>query len=183
MDRPHASPERDTSAATGPARGLAALFGMTDTVWERHANPWSGWSRVPILPLMTAAIWWRDALDGLFWPTIAALVLWTWINPRVFPPPATTANWMSKAVMGERVWLNRKRVPVPRHYHRALPIITGFSLAGLPLIGLGLLFEDAWPLLLGLVLSLLGKFWFLDRMVWLYDDMSRTHPIYASWMR
>ncbi|MEM1299530.1 MAG: DUF6653 family protein [Pseudomonadota bacterium] len=27
------------------------------------------------------------------------------------------------------------------------------------------------------------KMWFLDRMVWLYDDMAKTHPEYAAWLR
>ena len=28
----------------------------------------------------------------------------------------------------------------------------------------------------------LGKMWFLDRMVWLYEDMKDTTPEYRSWL-
>jgi hypothetical protein len=168
---------------SGALARIAHLQGMSEAVWERHANPWSGWTRVPVLPLLAAALFWRDALGAALWPTLGALVVWTILNPRVFPPPRSTASWMSRAVMGERIWLARGEVPVPLHYERAIPIILGFSFAGLPLIGLGLYFEQACPLLMGLVLGMLGKFWVLDRMVWLYDDMCRAHPIYKAWLR
>ncbi len=36
---------------------------------------------------------------------------------------------------------------------------------------------------LGVAIVLIGKLWFLDRMVWLYDDMRNAHPDYASWLR
>jgi len=56
-------------------------------------------------------------------------------------------------VLGERVWINRKQIPVPEH-HRLVPnLLSGIS-------GFGLLF-----------LIYTGKVWFLDRMVWLYEDM------------
>ncbi|MEL7048152.1 MAG: DUF6653 family protein, partial [Pseudomonadota bacterium] len=31
---------------------IERAMAMDDSVWERHANPWSAWSRVPILPLL-----------------------------------------------------------------------------------------------------------------------------------
>jgi hypothetical protein len=167
---------------SGPLFQIARLQRMDDRTWARHANPLSGWTRVPILPLICAAIFWRDALGVWLYPLLGALMIWAWVNPRAFPPPRTTRSWMSKAVMGERVWLARDRVPVPLHYRRAVPIILGFAVAGVPLIALGLWYQAAWPLVLGLTLSLLGKFWFLDRMVWLYDDMSAGHPIYRAWL-
>lgn len=167
----------------GALSRIAQVQGMSEAVWDRHANPWSGWTRVPILPLLVAALHWRESLGPLLWPVVFLLVFWTFLNPRAFPAPASTDNWMSRAVLGERIWLARREVPVPLHYERAIPIILGFSVAGLPLIGLGLHFGQGWPLVLGLVLCMLGKFWFLDRMVWLFDDMSRTHPTYRAWLR
>ena len=34
---------------------------------------------------------------------------------------------------------------------------------------------------MGIVLAYLGKSWFLDRMVWLYEDMKNENEIYKSW--
>lgn len=42
------------------------------------------------------------------------------VKPHVFPKPHSTNHWISKGVLGERVWLNRDRVPVPQH-HRRVP--------------------------------------------------------------
>ena len=39
---------------------IASAFGLDDEGWARHANPWSGWTRViTTLPLLIAAIWSR----------------------------------------------------------------------------------------------------------------------------
>lgn len=35
----------------------------------------------------------------------------------------------------------------------------------------GLAFLDPWPTILGAALMFLGKLWFVDRMVWLYEDL------------
>ncbi len=42
---------------------------------------------------------------------------------------------------------------------------------------------EAWPTLLGMTLTFLGKLWFVDRMVWLYEDMRNATPEYRSWLR
>jgi len=36
--------------------------------------------------------------------------------------------------------------------------------------------------MVGLVLSMQAKLWFVDRMVWLFDDMA-GHPAYRDWLR
>jgi uncharacterized membrane protein len=38
-------------------------------------------------------------------------------------------------------------------------------------------------MLLGVVLLVMPKVWFVDRMVWLYEDMKDAHPTYQSWVR
>jgi len=43
-------------------------MGMDDATWKRHANPWSGWSRITILPLLCLAIMsrvWVDSVEEL----------------------------------------------------------------------------------------------------------------------
>ena len=34
----------------------------------------------------------------------------------------------------------------------------------------------------GLAVAMGAKLWFLDRMVWLFDDMARTNDEYKSWL-
>ena len=39
-----------------------------------------------------------------------------------------------------------------------------------------------WPTLFGSALVFLGKLWFIDRMVWLYEEMKEATPEYKSWL-
>ncbi|MEM8699328.1 MAG: DUF6653 family protein, partial [Pseudomonadota bacterium] len=160
-------------------RAIAKLFAMDPTTWERHANPWSAWTRLPVLPLICLAIWAREWIGAWCLLPLALLALWTWVNPRAFPPPVSTRSWAARAVMGERVWLNRQNVAIPRHHAVWAGLLSvGPALGMAPLIW-SLWALQIWPLILGLVVVLGGKLWFLDRMVWLYDDMARQHPDYA----
>ncbi len=161
---------------------LASVFRMTDEVWARHANPWSVWTRYAALPLLVLTIWSRVWLGAWSWAPIAVVVLWIWINPRVFPRPESTDNWASRAVLGERVWLQRKAVPVPVHHRHAPNVLSLFSLLGLVATIYGLVELRIWPAALGTLLVILAKSWFLDRMVWLYADMQEATPEYRSWL-
>ena len=161
---------------------IARLFSMTDEVWEKHANPWSVWTRFSALPLLIVAIWSRLWIGPWAWALVSVTIYWIWINPRLFKKPLSTDNWASKAVLGERVWLNRKTIPVPRH-HRIMPnLLNVISAAGLPLLIWGLVQYEWWPTLSGIVLIYTGKVWFLDRMVWLYEDMKDASPEYSKWL-
>lgn len=157
------------------------LMGMTDDVWGRHANPWSVWSRVIILPLLTLAIWSRVWIGWWAILPIILLMVWIWINPRVFKRPKSTDNWSSKAVLGERVWLKRQSTPIPKHHDRAARILSYIPMAGLVPYVHGLIVQSPWEATVGLVLIVIGKLWFLDRMVWLYDDMKDERSEYAEW--
>ncbi len=163
-------------------RGVTAAFGMDEATWARHANPWSVWTRNTVLPLLVIAFWSRVWLGWWAAVPVALALLWTWLNPRLFPIPDSTDNWASKAVLGERVWLNRKAVPVPAH-HRAAPVILA-AVAGVGALGVvwGVVALAPWPTVTGALMVYLGKLWFLDRMVWLYEDMRKTVPAYARWL-
>ncbi|TWU58547.1 hypothetical protein Poly51_13260 [Rubripirellula tenax] len=158
-------------------------MGMSDAVWQRHANPISGWTRVPVLPMLAMGIWSRIWLGWWALLPIAAILIWTWFNPRVFPIPASTDNWMSKGVLGERVWLNRNNISIPAHHARIAQILN--ALAGLGLIPfvVGLVQLDAWAVVGGTAIMMIAKLWFLDRMVWLFDDMKDKHVEYGRWLR
>ena len=58
----------------------------------------------------------------------------------------------------------------------------GSAVGIIPLVW-GLWSLDVTMTLLGLVLVVLPKVWFVDRMVWLYEDMQDADPTYASWLR
>ncbi|MGB7441071.1 MAG: DUF6653 family protein [Coleofasciculaceae cyanobacterium] len=161
---------------------IANTFSMTDTVWERHANLWSVWTRFIILPFIVLAVWSRVWIGWWAIAPFLMLLLWTWINPRIFPKPSSTNNWASKAVLGERVWLNREQIPIPVHHEIMAKTLSLVSGVGLPFLVWGLLNLTIWPTLLGVVLVYAGKMWFLDRMVWLYEDMKGSAPEYQGWL-
>jgi hypothetical protein len=160
---------------------ISRLFGLDEETWMRHANPWSVWTRNTVLPLLVLAFWSRIWLG---WGSVALIipaVLWMFFNPRIFSRPASTDNWASRGVLGERVWMNRSRIPVPT-YHRHVPHLLNVisALGFLGVIG-GTWMLDFWILALGFVPVYLGKLWFLDRMGWLYRDMQQV-PEYRAWL-
>lgn len=161
---------------------IASAFRMSDEVWAQHANPWSVWTRATVLPLWVLAVWSRVWWSWGSWVAVGLVLLWTWLNPRLFAKPTSTENWASQAVLGERVWLNRDVVPVPEHHRLAPLVLNGISALGLPFLVWGLVVLNLWSVGVGAVLVYCGKFWFLDRMVWLYRDMHDATPEYRSWL-
>lgn len=149
------------------------LMGMDDRVWARHANPWSGWTRVATLPLLAVAIWSREWIGWWALVAVTAVALWTWLNPRLFPPPASHDAWMTRGVLGEQVWLKRRISPIAAHHETMARILSTGSALGLLPFAYGLWRYDLAYTLLGLVVLMGGKLWFLDRMVWIYEDRSR----------
>ena len=143
------------------------LMGMDDAVWRRHANVWSVWTRIPIGPLLVLAIYARAWIGWWCLLPIALLLLWNWLNPRVFPAPKRLDSWAARGVMGERLFLARKQRPIPRHHLVAAWTTTAIALAGLPITDFGLWVLNPWATALGAVFMFLGKLWFVDHMVWL----------------
>jgi hypothetical protein len=105
-----------------------------------------------------------------------------WANPRVFHRPKNMGNWASRGVLGERVWLNRDAVPVPER-HRVVPhVLNVVTAVGTAFVVWGLVTLAVWPTLLGSVLVYCGMLWFLDRMVWLYEDLAEQNDQYRAWL-
>ncbi len=156
---------------------VAAAFSMDEAAWRRHANPLSVWTRYSVLPLMLAAIW---SHAWLGWPAaiglLAVTAAWGWLNPRAFPPPSSTDNWASRAVLGERIWLARKAVPIPAHHGRVIGVLSVIAAGGL-VVSLGAAIAlQFWPMMFGLAVVILAKSWILDRMVWIHHDMAGAAP-------
>lgn len=151
-------------------RRIAAAFRMDDATWGRHANPWSGWTRLTALPLLALAGWSRAWIGGWWVLALAAALAWTWFNPRLFPPPARMDAWMTRGVLGERIWLARDTRPVPAR-HRLVPnLLSAIAGGGVMLAVFGVIVLAVWPTVMGVVVAMLAKLWFLDRMVWLHAD-------------
>ncbi len=163
-------------------RTVAKAFALDDAAWRRHANPWSVALRNTVLPVLVLAFTSRLWLGWWAVVPVALALLWTWLNPRIFREPASFDHWASKAVFGERIWLNRDAVPVPAR-HRTVPnILSVISGVGMLFVLWGLLVFDLWPILFGIALVYCGKLWFLDRMVWLWEEMKDATEEYRSWL-
>lgn len=171
----------------GRDRNIFAVFermmGMDEAAWQRHANPWSVYSRMTILPLLTLAICARVWLGWGALVPVALVGMWIWWNPRAFGRPAHTDNWASRVTFGERVLLNRARVAVPAHHHQWALALSAVAGVGLPAWIWGMWRLDVGMILFGLTLMFGSKLWMCDRMVWLYQDMKDADPTYASWLR
>ncbi len=163
-------------------RKIAALFNLTDNNWMKHANPWSVYTRYAVLPLIILAFWSRIWIG--WWSAIPAVVslLWMFFNPIAFPIPKSTKNWASKAVLGERIYLNRDKITIPKKHKLPIHTLLNFiSSVGMLLAIWATIYYSIWGALLGVMLAYLGKSWFLDRMVWLYEDMKNTNDEYRNW--
>lgn len=163
----------------------ARSHAMDEAAWERHANPLSVYSRMLTLPFLAAAPFLRVWI-GLWWlAPFLLLCVWLWLNPRLFPKPKHTTSWASRAVLGERVWLARFTHPIPTHHTAMAMKLQLVSGLGTFSCVLGCFALQPWPALLGVCLIYAGKLWFLDRMVWLYEDTLRepnAPPAYRAWL-
>ena len=160
---------------------IARVFNLTDDNWMKHANPWSVGTRYSVLPVIVLAFWSRVWIG--WWCLIPAAVslAWMFFNPVFFKKPRSTRNWASQSVLGERVWMNRKAVPVPDR-HKVLPrVLNAVSSVGLLLSIWAVIDLSLWAAVLGVAVTYLGKSWYLDRMVWLYEDM-KQRPEYGKWL-
>lgn len=160
---------------------VASVFRLDDENWMRHANPASVWTRFTVLPLLILAFWSRAWLGWWAVIPVALAVAWTFLNPVVFPRASTTDNWASKGVLGERVWANRNNVPVPAHHRRVPNLLNALAGIGMVLIIWGVIALSIWPTITGTAIAFAFKVWYVDRMVWLYEDMKHL-PEYGEWL-
>lgn len=166
------------------ANPFERLMGMDEAAWSRHANPWSVYTRMLLgLPVTLGALWSIRPLGLWSLAPLAAAFLLARVNPVLFPPPASTDNWASKATFGERVWLNRANLAIPSHHARwamGLAVASGVAFVA---AALGAALHHPLAAIAGGVVCWQTKAWFCDRMVWLYEDMKTADPAYAAWLR
>lgn len=163
-------------------RTIAKAFRLTDANWMKHANPWSVWTRYSVLPLIVLAFWSRAWIGWWCLLPGAISILWMFFNPVFFSRPKSTRNWASRAVLGERVYLNRDKVEIPDIHKTPLyGILNGISSVGMVLSVWAIVVYSIWGAVLGVALAYMGKSWYLDRMVWLYETMKTENEEYRQW--
>lgn len=161
---------------------LSQWMQMDEETWQRHANPLSVFSRMLVLPLILFAIWSRKWIGWKAIFPFGLAMLWNWYNPRLFDKPKSTDNWASKAVFGERVWLKKDEEAIPDR-HRGLPeFLNAVNAAGFFISIVGAFQRKIWVSSTGAAMNYLAKFWFLDRMVWLFNEQQEKHKKYRKWI-
>ena len=153
----------------GAVSKIASVFRMTDEVWTRHANPWSVWTRFGAIPLMILAIWSRVWLGRWCLVPIAAVIVWLWLNPRVFAPVENPTGWAAKGIYGEKLWL-MDRPRVPAGYRAVLRFLIGVAGLGFAILAFGLIMLEVWPTVFGASLIVLGQLWRIDRLGLLFEE-------------
>ncbi|SFT89529.1 hypothetical protein SAMN05444141_104207 [Pseudovibrio denitrificans] len=138
--------------------------------------------RALVLPALLAPLWYQPTL-GWFWAVAlsVAAVAWVWIIPPFGKKNVGAQTWAQKAILGERMWLNRMFVPIPAPYHqKALALLV----VGLIAVGLAIwaAATNNLPLMLtGGIIAYLAKFTSLFVMVKIFEHMKNAHPLYKSW--
>ncbi|MCP1198428.1 DUF6653 family protein [Notoacmeibacter sp. MSK16QG-6] len=156
------------------------VMGMDDEIWRRHASPWSVYTRVPTILLFTLAIWSRFWIGWWAIVPISIVAIWTFLNPRLFAPPTHFDGWAQRVVLGEQIWIERKKRSIPFHHRRAATLLLiATALCCLPLI-YGLVWRNPWAAFGGATLLSTFKLWFCDRMAWLQRDMAQRGEANAS---
>ncbi len=78
---------------------LGGFARIRRSVFARHANPWSAWTRWASAPLVLVPVWTRS------WRHAAVVGAWFAINPVVFPRPKDERAWSTRAMLGEEQWM------------------------------------------------------------------------------
>ena len=78
--------------------------------------------------------------------------------------------------------MNRDQIDIPDQHKTSLyTLLNSISFFGLVLAIWGMSVYSYWGVVVGVGVTILGKSWFLDRMVWLFEDMKDKDETYKSW--
>jgi hypothetical protein len=137
---------------------------LSEKTWERHANPWSGWTRVLSMPVLALGLYLHN-----FW-ILGIVLVWLIINPILFSKPRDTNNWMSKGVLGEQLYFRdgtkfKKDLPTLLNVLN-IPVFVAFLYLSWQQELIAMIFAG--------LLTMTIKFWFIDRMVATYETTPET---------
>ncbi|USQ81948.1 hypothetical protein NF556_09995 [Ornithinimicrobium faecis] len=77
---------------------MAFEDGSYARMFQRHAHPFSAWSRLLSTPLLLVPLWTRRS--WLYVPVGA----WFAVNPVITPPAQDTSSFATSAIVGEESW-------------------------------------------------------------------------------
>jgi len=178
---PH--PQAQNAPPSTGDRKVAKLFGLEGEHWMRHANPASVWTRFSVVSILALAIWSRDWIGAWCLLGVGLAILWMFVNPLLFKAPKSTRNWASRAVLGERIWVDRNRVDLPWQFRsRAATLIAnGYSTIGMGILAFGLVDLNLLAAVTGILITHGGKAWYMDRISLLFAEMKDRDDEYAAW--
>ena len=134
---------------------------------------------MPITAPMVQAIWARVWL-GWCLALLAALAVWIWLNPRVFPRPRSTKYWPSRSLLSKRLWLERKTMTLIAR-ERLMPHVGNIiALVGLGVLAYGLIELAVWAAVVGTIVTIGGKIYFPDEMTRIYTAHKDEDPVWAG---
>lgn len=67
-------------------------------MFQRHAHPFSAWSRLLTTPMLLVPLWTRR------WWLYLPIGAWFVINPVITPPARETSSFATRAILGEESW-------------------------------------------------------------------------------
>ena len=181
-DRPSPAQSRKVPPPPRDSR-LAKLFGLEGENWMRHANPASVWTRFTVLSILALAIWSRDWIGAWCLIGVGLAIVWMFVNPLLFKAPKSTRNWASRAVLGERIWVDRNTVDLPEQFRsRAASLIANaYSTIGMGILAFGLIDLNLLATVTGILITHGGKLWYMDRASLLFAEMKGRSETYAAW--
>lgn len=95
--------------------------GFYARVFQRHAHPFSAWSRLLSTPLLLVPLWTRR------WWLYVPIGAWFAVNPVITPPAHDTSSFATQAILGEESWT---RDPTSEPKLLALAGLASASLVG-----------------------------------------------------
>ncbi|MFN4008486.1 MAG: DUF6653 family protein [Pannonibacter sp.] len=180
--------------AVMPARQIR-WYAMAARMWRRPPGRLTLAIRLALLPLIPVALW----LHGLYgWPAAlaatAALGFAAARLPRLMPrrpaavvPADRTQTsrlpWHVRALLGERMFLNRMIVPVPGTSTRRAALLLMATFAGAALALIAAVSGSLDMMIAGLFTALIAQVAYLVLASRLYDRMQDADALYRAWRR
>ncbi|MFC7226404.1 hypothetical protein N0B31_03235 [Salinirubellus salinus] len=140
---------------------------LPGSVWNRHANPKSGWSRLLTTPVLMAAIYLRK--PRLLLATLAFLV----VNPVLFPEPTEDQQdeFMYRVVRAEEAWTDSGRPLFGLEYPQ---LLNGLNVFASVYALYAALTRDPKGTVVGTAATMVLKLWFVGELVRWYDGQQDT---------